>query len=62
MSDEIVAQQLAARWAVRAGGRRPEDFRARDLLFGSLFRDPRPARFNRLTREYRETLPDWPTA
>jgi hypothetical protein len=46
---------LMAPWRIAAYGRRPVDFIARDLLFGSLGRDYRARVFNRL----RSDLPDW---
>lgn len=35
-------------WAITVIGSRPKDYAARDLLLGSLFRDPRPRGFHRL--------------
>jgi hypothetical protein len=46
---------LMAPWRIAAYGRRPIDYMARDLLFGSLGRDYRARVFNRL----RSDLPEW---
>jgi hypothetical protein len=46
---------LMAPWRIAAYGRRPVDYIARDLLFGSLGRDYRARVFNRL----RSDLPEW---
>src|SRR5687767_8967519 len=39
------------RWGIQSVGRRPSDFIARDLLFGSSIRDPRAFKFQHLLRD-----------
>jgi hypothetical protein len=46
-------------WRVTAVGQRPQDWIARDLIFGSIYRTRAAARLNRHIREYRESAPDW---
>ena len=49
------AQKSVSQWRIRALGRRPKDFLARDCLFGSMFRDHRATWFHRYLRK----TPDW---
>jgi hypothetical protein len=46
-------------WRITAVGKRPKDYMLRDLIFGSLFRVPGPARLHRRIRWFREAPPSW---
>jgi hypothetical protein len=57
-ADPEAVDRLVLRWRFAAAGRRPQDYIARDLLFGSLGRDYRATLFHRM----RKSPPDWITA